>query len=134
MFSGRACMGAFLTSLSMASVADVTLRFSAVPRAVIETRLGEYGGASREREATLKRMFVDAGCGEHLSEQRVHLSPPNLICVLPGDSGRVIIVGAHFDHVRAGDGVADNWTGASLLPSLYEAIKVQPRRHTYIFV
>jgi len=46
----------------------------------------------------------------------------------------VIIVGAHFDHVSAGDGVVDNWSGASLLPSLYEAVKVEPRKHTYTFI
>ena len=30
--------------------------------------------------------------------------------------------------------MVDNWSGASLLPSLYEAVKLEPRRHTYIFV
>jgi Zn-dependent M28 family amino/carboxypeptidase len=33
-----------------------------------------------------------------------------------------------------GDGVVDNWSGASLLPSLFQAVKVQPRKHTYIFI
>ena len=46
----------------------------------------------------------------------------------------MIIIGAYFDHVSAGDGVVDNWSGASLLPSLYEAVKVDPRKHAYIFV
>jgi putative aminopeptidase FrvX len=110
------------------------LQFALVPRADVETRLGQFGGQNRERQATLKRMFVDAGCEEHLSEQRVGLRPPNVVCVLPGSSGRVIIVGAHFDKVPAGDGVADNWSGASLLPSLYQSIKIEPRQHTYIFI
>jgi len=58
-----------------------------------------------------------------------------VICVLPGASdGRDIIVGAHFDHAEEGDGVVDNWSGASLLPSLYEVIKREPRKHTYLFV
>jgi putative aminopeptidase FrvX len=110
------------------------LRFSLVPRADVEARLGEYGGANRDRQATLKRLFDDAGCGEHLAEQRVRSRPPNLICVLPGSSDRLIIVGAHFDKVSEGDGVADNWSGASLLPSLYQAIKAEPRQHTYLFI
>jgi Zn-dependent M28 family amino/carboxypeptidase len=46
----------------------------------------------------------------------------------------VIIVGAHLDRVSTGDGVVDNWSGASLLPSLYEAVKIVPRKHTYIFI
>jgi Zn-dependent M28 family amino/carboxypeptidase len=54
--------------------------------------------------------------------------------MLPGSSDQVIIVGAHFDRVPEGDGVVDNWSGASLLPSLYEAVKNEPRKHTYIFI
>jgi Zn-dependent M28 family amino/carboxypeptidase len=46
----------------------------------------------------------------------------------------VIIVGAHFDKASEGDGVVDNWSAASLSPSLYEAVKTSPRKHTYIFV
>ena len=80
-------------------------------------------------------MFIDAGCGEHVSEQVVKWAKaPNVICVLPGTTNRIIIVGAHFDSVPMSDGVADNWSGASLLPSLFEAINVEPRQHSYVFI
>jgi Zn-dependent M28 family amino/carboxypeptidase len=81
-------------------------------------------------------MFIDAGCDkQHVSEQMVKgTRQPNVICILPGSSDHCIIVGAHFDHVPEGHGVVDNWSGASLLPSLFEAIKVDPRKHTYIFI
>jgi hypothetical protein len=117
------------------STAAETLRLTTVSRAVIEDRLGQYGGTNSERQATLKRMFIDAGCREHLSEQPVRRSKaPNLICVLPGTTGRIIIVGAHFDRVSAGDGVVDNWSGASLLASLFQAVALEPRQHTYVFI
>jgi putative aminopeptidase FrvX len=113
-----------------------TLRYNPVSRAVVETRLGKYAGDDNQREAALKQMFAEAGCdNQHLSEQPVKGSKlPNIICRLPGSSEKVIIVGAHFDHVSAGDGVVDNWSGASLLPSLYEAVRIEPRRHTYVFI
>jgi hypothetical protein len=113
-----------------------SVKFAPVTREVIETRLGKYAKKNQEREATLKQLFSDAGCGgEYLSEQKVKESKlPNVVCKLPGSSDRVIIVGAHFDHVADGDGVVDNWSGASLLPSLYEAIKDVPREHTFLFV
>lgn len=80
-------------------------------------------------------MFIEAGCGEHVTEQAVkYVKVPNVICVSPGSSGRDIIVGAHFDRVKESPGVADNWSGASLLPSLYEAVMIQSRRHTFIFI
>jgi Zn-dependent M28 family amino/carboxypeptidase len=112
------------------------VRYSPVSREIVEGRLGKYAGNNAQREATLKQIFTDAGCDDqHLSEQPVKGSKlPNIICVLPGSSGKVIIVGAHFDRVSEGDGVVDNWSGASILPSLYEAVKSEPRHHTYIFI
>ena len=113
-----------------------SVRFDPVPREVIAARLKQYGGSNAEREGALKKMFEEAGCDDqHLSEQIVEGSKlPNVICTLPGTSDNVIMVGAHFDHVSQGDGVVDNWSGASLLPSLYEAVKLIPRKHTYIFI
>jgi len=111
-----------------------TLQFSLVSQEGVEDRLRKYTGDNKQRETTLKQMFTDAGCdGQHISEQSVKGSKlPNVICVLPGSSDKVIIVG--FDRVSEGDGVVDNWSGASLLPSLYEAVKIKPRKHTYIFI
>jgi len=113
-----------------------TFRYNPVSRAVVETRLGKYAGDDNQREAALKQMFAEAGCdNQHLSEQRVKGSKlSNVICLEPGSSDKAIIVGAHFDHISKGDGVVDNWSGASLLPSLYEAVRVEPRKHTYVFI
>jgi Zn-dependent M28 family amino/carboxypeptidase len=113
-----------------------SFRYNPVSREVVESRLGKYAGNNKQRELTLKQMFAEAGCDDqHLSEQPVKGSKqPNVICLLPGTSDKVIIVGAHFDYVSAGSGVVDNWSGASLLPSLYQAIKIEPRKHSYIFI
>lgn len=115
---------------------DVLIRFNPSRREVVEGRLKQYGGNDAQRERTLKGLFVEAGCEEmNIIEQPVPGWPlPNVICTLPGSSDRTIIVGAHYDHISAGDGVVDNWSGASLLPSLYQALKGEPLRHTYIFV
>jgi putative aminopeptidase FrvX len=113
-----------------------TLHYVTVREKIVEARLKEFAGDNKQREATLKRLFQEAGCdGEHLSEQPVKgTKQPNIICALPGQSQRTIIVGAHFDHVSEGDGVVDNWSGASLLPSLYQSVKSNDREHTYIFI
>jgi Peptidase family M28 len=118
------------------AVFAASLRYSPASRQVVEGRLGKYAGNNKQREATLKLMFADVGCDDqHLSEQSVKGSKlPNIVCLLPGTSDKVILVGAHYDRVSEGDGVVDNWSGASLLPSLYEAVKSETREHTYIFV
>src|SRR6266851_635691 len=105
-------------------------------RETIETRLKDYAGKDSQREATLERFSEESGCNkDKLSQQPVkHLKEPNLICTLPGQTDSVILVGAHFDHVTAGDGVADNWSGASLLPSLFYSLRNQPHHCTFLFV
>ena len=59
---------------------------------------------------------------------------PDVVCTRPGESDAAIAVGAHFDMVDVGSGVVDNWSGASLLPSLYQGLAVTPRKHTFIFI
>lgn len=51
-----------------------------------------------------------------------------------GESPETIVVGAHFDHISAGSGVVDNWSGASLLPSLVQSLNNAPRHHTFVFI
>ncbi len=121
--------------LAVLPVGAQSVEYKLAVRDSVEARLQRYRGNNQQRENTLKQMFAEAGCDGHISEQPVkHTKSPNVICVLPGGGDKVIIVGAHYDYVPAGDGVVDNWSGASLLPSLYEALKVRPRRHTYIFI
>ncbi len=89
-----------------------------------------------KREQKLRQLFEEAGClGDRLTEQAVkHVKAPNLICTLKGEMESQIIVGAHFDFVNAGRGVVDNWSGCSLLPSLFTNLRGAPRRHTFVLV
>lgn len=116
--------------------AGPAIQFAPVAKAVVEQRLGAYTVKNDQREPAVRKLFEEAGCGDDkLSEQKVGgVKAPNLICTSPGESASEIVVGAHFDLVEKGQGVVDNWTGASLLPSLYEGLDITPRRHTFRFV
>jgi hypothetical protein len=121
--------------LTTSAAAFEALKYVLLGRDLIESRVKALSRNDSEREATLKNMFVQSGCGDHISEPNVpHVKQPDLVCILPGQTDRVILVGAHFDHVDAGDGVVDNWSGASLLPTLYQGLHTAPRQHTFIFV
>ncbi len=132
----RILVAIFFLVYGCARVAAQSIPFNAATREIIEARLEKYQGNDQQREATLKQLFSEAGCDpQHLSEQAIKGSTiPNVICVVPGSSNRTIVVGAHFDHYPKGDGVADNWSGAALLPSLYEGLKTALHTHSYIFV
>jgi Peptidase family M28 len=107
-----------------------------VPREAIEKHLKSFSDDNDRRETLVRKWLANAGCkGRNLSEQAVGGSlPPNVVCVLPGETQEIIIVGAHTDKVEAGDGVVDNWTGATLLPALFYSLNEQPRHHTFVFI
>ncbi len=113
------------------------VQFRLQARAVIEGRLKSFSTKNGERAALIRKWFAESGCKDaNLSEQALDSKlPPNVICVLPGETQEVILVGAHTDKVESfGDGVVDNWTGAALLPSLLYSLSAQPRHHTLIFI
>ncbi len=125
-----------LPYLLVGSIADSDTKFSLLPQYLIEKRLSLYKGTDEQREESLRKLFLQAGCSEgNLTEQKVpHRKQPNIICTLRGNTSSTIVIGAHFDHVKRGDGVVDNWSGSALLPSLFQSLSSAPRTHTFVFV
>jgi Zn-dependent M28 family amino/carboxypeptidase len=103
---------------------------------VVETRLRSYTTKNATREPAVRTLFEEAGCkADALVEQSVKgTKSPNLICTLKGTTDSTIIVGAHFDLVERGHGVVDNWSGVSLLPSFYQGLSANSRKHTFVLV
>jgi len=116
--------------IATAGPAD-TLSIDLAGRALLQSRLESGLAPLRQREAIILRLFHDAGCAAE--GQRVDRHFGNVVCTLPGETDSVIAVGGHFDFVEAGSGIVDDWSGASLLPSLYQALKSRPRKHTFVF-
>ena len=122
---------------TFAAYASAQVHFRLQTREAVGAHLKSFSTRNSEREALIRKWFADSGCKDaNLSEQALDRRlPPNVICVLPGETQEVILVGAHTDKVdNFGDGVVDNWTGAVLLPSLLYSLSAQPRHHTLIFV
>jgi|TARA_B100001964_G_C14229970_1_gene599527 hypothetical protein len=55
----------------------------------------------------------------------------NVICHLEGKSDFMFIVGAHYDRMGTGPGVADNWSGIVLISRLVEALQLMETNHTW---
>lgn len=119
-----------------AAAPSTRIQFKLVNPSLIQARLNLYDGSDKDREVSLLGIFKEAGCSpEHLSEQTIpKRNEPNIICVLPGETSQKIVVGAHFDHAGIGKGVIDNWSGASLLPTLFESLAASNRKHTFVFI
>ena len=123
----------FLLGTLALSAEEIHLR--TMDRGVIEDRFARLRKDNPGRGVVLREIFAEAGCkDEHFSEQAVKGSKlPNLLCTLPGSSERTVVVSAHYDKVNAGEGAIDNWSGAALLPSLYESLRSNPRNLTLVF-
>jgi len=105
---------------------------------VIQERLETVSTRLDRRVAELESLFREAGCrDDRLATQTVPGSKaPNVICTLPAaePGAPVIIVAGHLDLVPIGTGAVDDWSGVVLLPSLYQSLAVQSRRHTFVFI
>jgi len=56
----------------------------------------------------------------------------NLICTLPGQDAGLIVVAARYDR-KKGAAKGSRWGEAIMLPLLYNALRAQPRAHTFVF-
>lgn len=98
----------------------------------VQDRLGSFARDNRVRGERISLLFEKAGCTD-LQRQKVR-SLPNVICTLAGGGSDRIVVGAHYDKVKTGEGALDNWSGVALLPSLYQSLAGRRRRLTFVFV
>jgi hypothetical protein len=126
-----------LLILLAAAASAQSLEFKTLKEGVLQERLRLAHSKNPERYRRLKNLFAQSGCdGDSFREQKVGGSKePNMICGLAGsgENPRKIIVGAHFDS-EGGDGIIDNWSGAVLLPTLFEFAGGTQRRHAFEFV
>ena len=111
---------------------DKGLRLNLLGPNLLSERLQQGHVRAKERQSAIERLFGEVGC--QVSRQPVEGKSANVICDLPGETSATIVVGAHFDFVEHGQGIVDDWSGASLLVSLYQTLKPQTLKHSYEFV
>jgi putative aminopeptidase FrvX len=125
----------FLATLCGAGVSQTKINFRPVEKELVLARIRDLPEKNSDRQQKVRALFLQAGCGDAVTAQRVkHTDYSNIICQLPGETDEVIIVGAHFDKVMPGTGAIDNWSGASILSSLYQSLAGIKRRHTFLFI
>lgn len=106
-------------------------RFTPVKQSVIQQRMEPAPRNLQERKARIKQLFMQSGCtSDKLTEQALENGEGvNVICRLPGKTAQSIVIGAKYSQ-----GVPDNWTAASLLPSVFQSLASRKRHHTFIFI
>jgi hypothetical protein len=132
--------GGLLTAISCFFLCGICLaqkvQFTAIEKPLVLERMKSVPETNAARAASLKELFIGAGCnGNSLIEQTVEgAETPNIICTLGTGKGNTLIVGAHYERSTSLQKSLDNWSGASLLPALYQSLREKKRDHTFIFV
>ncbi len=112
------------------------VQFSPAEKSVVLQRMKTIPPGNQERAARLKELFAQAGCDHGLlAEQKLEgAEAPNVICRLGTGENDLIIVGAHYERVSPPQRPLDNWSGAALLPALFQSLRQRRRNHSFLFV
>ena len=112
------------------------VQFTPAEKSLVLERMKDIPGTNSGRAARLKELFSQAGCnGNSLYEQTVDgAESPNIICRLGATNASTVIVGGHYDLTSSPQRPLDNWSGAALLPALYQSLRERKRSHSYVFV
>lgn len=121
-----------ILALAVFAAQGETLRVGIVAPQEIEQRLRSAPAKNQQRQQAIEQMFRDAGCEPEL-RRLGHSKFSNVVCTVPGASEEVIIVGGHFDHSAAGEGVIDNWSGATMVANMIQSLRTEARQHTFVF-
>jgi hypothetical protein len=112
------------------------VQFTPAEKAAVLERMKTIPETNAARALTLKELFSNAGCnGKSMVEQKVDgVDTPNIICRLGTEEGDTVIVGAHYDRNSSAQRPLDNWSGAAILPALYQSLRNRKRNHSFVFV
>jgi hypothetical protein len=133
---GKALIYQVLIVVLCATSLAQKVQFAPAEKAAILERMKAIPETNAARASRLKELFSNAGCsGNSLIEQRVDgADTPNIICRLGTGEGDLVIVGAHYDWVSSVQRPLDNWSGAAILPALYQSLRGRKRNHNFLFV
>ena len=112
------------------------VQFTPAEKALVLERMKSIPETNPARALKLKELFSQAGCsGNSLIEQKVEgAEAPNIICRLGTGEGDTVIVGAHYERTSSRQWPLDDWSGASLLPAIYQSLRQRKRTHSFLFV
>lgn len=121
---------------AVAARAAAVLAPEAAPSdAEMQARMGLSPLTNAQREEVVQQLFQKAGAqASEIVQQSAGRGKSNYYVVKKGRTDRVIVVGAHHDKVSEGMGTIDNWTGATMMINLFQALRDVDTEATYVFV
>jgi len=121
-----------------------------LPSAAIHARQGSEGPVStleqmqedlqkipcqpKKRLNAVRDLFAKMGATSSEASVKKSLGAKNYVVRREGTGPDMIVIGAHYDFVKAGCGAVDNWTGVVVLAHMYRTISHMKPSKTVLFV
>ncbi|MGK0473757.1 MAG: hypothetical protein ACJAR0_004253 [Candidatus Azotimanducaceae bacterium] len=96
-------------------------------------RVNDAPTRNRAREIEIERWW-QSSCHDYRTGHVSKSRSKNLICRVQGQQSGIIVIGAHYDKVQSGHGVADNWSGVVLVDELMRHFQAVTPTYTLEFV
>jgi Zn-dependent M28 family amino/carboxypeptidase len=100
----------------------------------LKSDLGWAPCKNSDRFEGVKDLFRQHGASDTDMRVDKYKDLQNLVLSKRGKTDEIVIVGAHYDKVNVGCGVLDNWSGISILATLYEELSKKETQKSYVFV
>ncbi len=112
------------------------VQFTSIEKPLILQRMKSVPETNAARVSRLKELFTEAGCNGNciVRAKSGRRETPNIVCLLGTGKDDTLIVGAHYERTTSTQTPLDNWSGASLLPAIYQSLRNKKRNHNFIFV
>jgi putative aminopeptidase FrvX len=130
------------------TVIDKYSAYNWVKKEELAAEVCKTADENSQREKLVAELFLQAGAtaseiktqpfspklDKAASSNSVVAKWNNIMVVKPGRTAKTIVIGAHLDHVNAGQGAIDDWSGVCAMTNIYQAIKSVPLEHTVVFI
>jgi Zn-dependent M28 family amino/carboxypeptidase len=89
---------------------------------------------NEERFAAVTELFKRHGATDANMRVDKFKDIRNVVLEKKGKTDETVVVGAHYDKVKDGCGILDNWTGVVIVAQMYEALSRVETEKSYVFV
>lgn len=89
---------------------------------------------NEERLAAVKALFKKMGAKDDDIKVETFGDANNVVLTKKGLTAETVVIGAHYDKVKDGCGIIDNWSGVVVLAHLYRTYSSFATNKSYIFV
>jgi putative aminopeptidase FrvX len=87
-----------------------------------------------DRHEAVKALFKRLGVADEDIKVEKFKDIQNIVITRKGKTAETVVVGAHYDKVKDGCGIIDNWSGIVILAHIYRTFSTMEPQKSYMFV